>query len=398
MKTLSQFIAATVLLLITQLSLAANPETPTVPQLSLAANPLIPAAPQIAAKGFLLVDVHSGKVLVSENADEILPPASLTKMMTSYIASHELNKGNITMQDKVRISIKAWETPGSRMFIKEGTSVSVSDLLRGIIIQSGNDASVAMAEFIAGSEDAFSDLMNQHASLLGMTNTHFMNATGLPAPDHYTTATDMAKLARAIIIEDPLYYPIYSEKYFTYNDIRQPNRNKLLWRDKSVDGLKTGHTEEAGYCLVASAERGGMRLIAVVMGTKSEEARATETQKLLTYGFRYYETRKLYSAGEVLEEAKVWGGAKGQVKLGVVGDLYITVPRGQYSSLQASLLVDENITAGVQAGGEYGKIQIRLQDELILDQPLVALETVEPGGFFKRLWDQLVLFFVSLIS
>jgi len=384
MNVLSKFVVATLMLLMGQLALAANP--------------LIPAAPQIAAKGFLLIDAHSGKVLVSQNADEVMPPASLTKMMTSYIATHELDKGNISNSDKVRISIKAWKTPGSRMFIKEGTSVSVGDLLKGIIIQSGNDASVAMAEFIAGSEDAFADLMNQHASLLGMNSTNYMNATGLPSQHHYTTAADLAKLARAIIVEHPQHYKIYSEQSFTYNNIRQPNRNKLLWRDKSVDGLKTGHTEEAGYCLVASAERGGMRLIGVVLGTKSEEARATETQKLLTYGFRYYETRKLYSAGDVLEDAKVWGGADGQVNLGVVEDVYITVPRGQYSSLQASLLVDEYITAGVQAGSEYGKIQVKLQDKVVLDQQLVALNSVEPGGFFKRLWDQLVLFFVKLIS
>lgn len=384
MKTLSNFLVATALLLMSQLVFAANP--------------LIPAAPQIAGKGFLLIDAHSGEVLVSQNADETLPPASLTKMMTSYIATHELDKGNISKDDKVRVSIKAWKTPGSRMFIKEGTSVVVEDLLRGIIIQSGNDASVAMAEFIAGSEDAFADLMNQHASLLGMKGTHFMNATGLPSQHHYTTATDLATLARAIIVEHPQHYSMYSERDFTYNGIRQPNRNKLLWRDKSVDGLKTGHTEEAGYCLVASAERNGMRLIAVMLGTKSEEARATETQKLLTYGFRYYETRKLYNAGEVLKEAKVWGGAEDKVNLGVAEDVYITVPRGQYSSLQPSMEVDEHIVAGVKIGAEYGKVQIKLQDKVELEQSLVALDTVEPGGFFKRLWDQLVLFFVKLIS
>ena len=366
--------------------------------LVMAANSIIPAPPQIAAKGFLLIDAYSGEVLVSKNADESLPPASLTKMMTSYIATHELQKGNISEQDLVRVSIKAWKTPGSRMFIKEGTRVSVGDLLKGIIIQSGNDASVAIAEYIAGSEDAFADLMNQHATRLGMNSTHYMNATGLPAKHHYTTAADLAKLARAIILEDPEHYQVYSEKEFTYNEIRQPNRNKLLWRDKSVDGLKTGHTEEAGYCLVASAERGGMRLIAVVLGTNSEEARATETQKLLTYGFRFYETRKLYSAGEVLHEAKVWGGANDQVNLGVVEDVYITVPRGQYSSLEASLLVDDYITAGVEAGGEYGSIQVKSQDTTVLEQKLIALESVEPGGLFKRLWDQLVLFFVKLIS
>jgi D-alanyl-D-alanine carboxypeptidase (penicillin-binding protein 5/6) len=369
-----------------------------ISQLALASNPLIPAAPQISARAFLLVDADSGHILVSENADETLPPASLTKMMTSYIATHELDKGNIKEGDKVRVSIKAWKTPGSRMFIKEGSTVSVEDLLRGIIIQSGNDASVAMAEFIAGSEDAFADLMNQHAGLLGMENTHFMNATGLPAQHHYTTAGDLAKLARSIIVDHPNYYPMYSEQAFTYNGIRQPNRNKLLWRDKSVDGLKTGHTEEAGYCLVASAERSGMRLIAVVLGTKSEEARATETQKLLTYGFRYYETRKLYGAGDVLEEARVWGGAADKVDLGVAEDIYITVPRGQYSSLQASKEVDEHIIAGVQSGQSFGKVLVKLQDQVVLDQPLVALEAVEPGGFFKRLWDQLVLFFVKLFS
>lgn len=384
MKTLRNLFVAAALLLMGQLALAANP--------------LIPAAPQIAGKGFLLIDAHSGKVLVSQNADETLPPASLTKMMTSYIATHELDKGNISKDDKVRVSIKAWKTPGSRMFIKEGTSVAVEDLLRGIIIQSGNDASVAMAEFIAGSEDAFADLMNQHASLLGMNSTHFMNSTGLPSQHHYTTAADLATLARAIIVEHPQHYGMYSEQAFTYNGIRQPNRNKLLWRDKSVDGLKTGHTEEAGYCLVASAERNGMRLIAVILGTRSEESRATETQKLLTYGFRYYETHKLYNAGQVLEEAKVWAGAENKVNLGVAEDVYITVPRGQYSSLQASMQVDEYISAGVETGAEYGRVQVKLQDQVVLDQPLVALETVKPGGFFKRLWDQLVLFFLKLIS
>jgi D-alanyl-D-alanine carboxypeptidase (penicillin-binding protein 5/6) len=384
MKALRKFLVTTVLLLSSQLALAANP--------------LIPAAPQIAGKGFLLIDANSGEVLVSQNADETLPPASLTKMMTSYIATHELDKGNISKDDKVRVSIKAWKTLGSRMFIKEGTSVVVEDLLRGIIIQSGNDASVAMAEFIAGSEDAFADLMNQHARLLGMNGTHFMNATGLPSQNHYTTATDLAALARAIIVEHPQHYGMYSEKAFTYNGIRQPNRNKLLWRDKSVDGLKTGHTEEAGYCLVASAERNGMRLIAVMLGTRSEEARATETQKLLTYGFRYYETRKLYSAGDAVKEAKIWGGAEDKVNLGVAEDVYITVPRGQYSSLQPSMEVDNYIVAGVKAGAEYGKVQIELQGKVVLEQSLVALDTVEPGGFFKRLWDRVVLFFVKLLS
>lgn len=363
-----------------------------------AANPLIPAPPQIAAKAYLLLDAHSGKVLVQENADLRLPPASLTKMMTSYIASHELGKGNILMDEQVRVSIKAWKTQGSRMFIKEGTFVSVEDLLRGIIIQSGNDASVAIAEHIAGSEDAFADLMNQHGQLLEMHNSNFKNATGLPAEDHYTTTLDLARLARAIIMNHPDHYTMYSERYFTYNKIRQPNRNKLLWRDKSVDGLKTGHTEEAGYCLVASAERNGMRLISVVMGTNSEEARATESQKLMTYGFRYYETHKLYNADQMLNEAQLWGGAQDSVKLGITQDLYVTIPRGQHSDLSANLDVDRVIEAPVQTAGQYGTVNVKLAEDMITQVPLVALEAVEEGGFFKRLWDQIVLFFIQLIS
>lgn len=363
-----------------------------------AANPLIPAPPQIAAKAYLLLDAHSGKVLVQENADLRLPPASLTKMMTSYIASHEIDKGNIKMDEQVRVSVKAWKTEGSRMFIKEGTFVSVEDLLRGIIIQSGNDASVAMAEHVAGSEDAFADLMNQHARLLGMDHSSFKNATGLPADDHYTTTLDLARLAQAIIRNHPSHYEMYSERYYTYNKIRQPNRNKLLWRDKSVDGLKTGHTEEAGYCLVASAERNGMRLISVVMGTNSEEARATESQKLMTYGFRYYETHKLYSADQMLNEAELWGGAQDSVKLGITRDLYVTIPRGQHSDLSANLDVDRVIEAPVQTAGQYGTVNVKLAEDMITQVPLVALEAVEEGGFFKRLWDQIVLFFVQLIG
>lgn len=362
------------------------------------AAPLIPAAPQIAASGYLLIDAYSGEILVQENAEQPLPPASLTKMMTAYIAAVELDKGNIKLSDQVRVSIKAWETQGSRMFIKEGTEVSVEDLLRGIIIQSGNDASVAIAEHIAGSEDAFADLMNKHAALLGMNNTHFLNATGLPAPDHYTTAKDLALLAKAIIVDHPEHYGMYAEQYFTYNQIRQPNRNKLLWRDRSVDGLKTGHTEEAGYCLVASAERSGMRLISVVMGASSEESRAVESQKLLTYGFRYYETHKLYSAKEVLNEPRVWGGAADQMQLGVNKDIYITIPRGQKEVLAAELEVQSVLEAPIEEGTELGLVKIKLADQVVKQVPVVALQTIEEGGFFKRLWDQIVLFFMNLLS
>jgi len=367
-------------------------------QVAIAANPLIPAPPQLAATGYLLIDAQSGEVLIQNNADQPLPPASLTKLMTSYIAAVELDKGNIKLTDQVRISIKAWQAPGSRMFIKEGTFVSLEDLLRGIIIQSGNDASIAVAEHIAGSEEAFADLMNKHAVRLGMNNSHFLNATGLPEAEHYTTALDLAKLARSIIVDHPDHYAMYAEKYFTYNQIRQPNRNKLLWRDRSVDGLKTGHTEEAGYCLVASAERNGMRLISVVMGAASEESRAVESQKLLTYGFRYYETHKLYSANEILNQSRVWGGAMDSVKLGITKDVYVTIPRGQKSALAASLDVDAVIEAPIVLADQYGKVKVKLGEQTIVETPLLALESVEAGGFFKRVWDQIVLFFVQLID
>ena len=365
----------------------------------LAASPsLIPAAPSIAAKSYILMDAQSGDIIIEENADERLPPASLTKMMTAYIVEYELERGNINADDDVLVSVKAWKTGGSKMFIKEGTRVPLQDLLRGIIIQSGNDASIAVAEHIAGSEDAFSDIMNQHAGLLGMTNTNFRNATGLPMTDHYSSAHDLALLAKAIIYDFPEQYPIYAEKYFKYNNIRQPNRNRLLWRDKSVDGLKTGHTEAAGYCLVASAVRDDMRLIAVVMGTKSEEARARETQKLLSYGFRYYDSAKLYSAGEKLLDSRVWGGVVDQLSLGIAEEVIVTIPKGQKENLEANVDMDATIKAPVNVGDELGRIKVTLNDKIIVNKPLVALEPVEEAGFFKRIWDMIKLFFVQLIS
>ena len=362
------------------------------------ANVLLPAPPQVAAKSYLLIDAQSGKVIDEHNADLRLSPASLTKMMTSYIAANELHRGNMALDDQVRISIKAWKTPGSRMFIKEGDTVALEDLLRGIVIQSGNDASVAVAEYIAGGEDAFADLMNQHALRLGMENTQFQNATGLPAKDHYSSARDLALLAKAIINDHPEHYKTYAEKYFTYNKIRQPNRNKLLWRDDSVDGIKTGHTEAAGYCLVSSAQRNGMRLIAVVMGAKSVEARASESQKLLTYGFRYFETNKLYDAAQQLNETRLWGGAKETVSLGIQDELFLTLPRGQAAKLVPEIEVHSYIEAPITAGQAYGTVKLTLDDQVVVEKPLVALETVEPGGFFERLWDMIVLFFYQLIA
>ncbi|MEP3351135.1 MAG: D-alanyl-D-alanine carboxypeptidase family protein [Marinomonas sp.] len=361
-----------------------------------AASPLIPAPPQLSASSYILMDAYTGDILVENNADEALPPASLTKLMTAYIIEYELARGNLTLEDQIRVSEKAWRMEGSRMFIREGTYVSLEDLMRGIIIQSGNDASVAAAEHVAGSESAFADLMNQHAQLLGMTNTNFVNSTGFPAENHYSTAYDIAKLSRATILQFPENYKMYSEKYFTYNDIRQPNRNKLLWRDKTVDGLKTGHTNEAGYCLAASAVRNGTRLITVVMGTKSDEARAAEAQKLLDYGFRYYETRKLYSRGQVLNNAHVWRGSQSTVKVGFAEDVLVTIPRQQGASIPATLEMQEEITAPIAVGDILGTIVVGTEGNILLERPVVALEAVEEGGFFKRLFDSIKLFFMKL--
>lgn len=363
-----------------------------------AVSALIPAPPQIAARAYLVMDTDTGHIIAADRENERFPPASLTKMMTSYVVEYEIAKGNISLEDMVLVSEKAWRTGGSRMFIQEGTQVSVDDLLHGVIIQSGNDASVALAEHIAGSERAFADLMNQHARLLGMENTHFVNATGLPAEDHYSTAIDLAKLGKALINEFPQHYALYSQKYFTYNNIRQPNRNKLLWRDDSVDGIKTGHTDEAGYCLVASAERDDMRLISVVMGSSSEEVRAQESQKLLSYGFRYYRTHSLYEAGQVLRDEKVWAGSRDQIRLGVAENLAVTVPRGQTDQLEASIELDKVIKAPVASGEVLGQVQITLQGERVASVPLVALEAVPEGGLFKRIWHAILLFFIGLIG
>ena len=359
---------------------------------------ILPSAPQLAAKSYLLMDAASGEVLVEHNGDERLPPASLTKLMTAYIATLEIQKGQISDNDMVTVSEKAWRTGGSRMFIQVNTQVSVDDLLHGIIIQSGNDASVAMAEHIAGSEEAFADLMNSTAQRLGMSNTHFVNATGLPDPDHYSSASDMAKLARAIIYEDPAHYAIYAQKEFFWNNIKQPNRNLLLWRDKTVDGLKTGHTEEAGYCLVASAVRDNMRLISVVFGTDSEQARAAETQKLLTYGFRFFETRTFHQKGVELAQAQVWKGQQDKLKAGLAEDLTMTLPRGQLEKLEAVMSFNGTLTAPIQQGDVIGRVEVKLDDKVVRSTDLVALETIEEGGLFRRFWDSIRLFFYSLFN
>ena len=362
----------------------------------LASTPIIPAPPQLAAEGYLLIDANTGKILVDHNSKQRLPPASLTKIMTSYVAASVIEQGTIGLKDSVNISVKAWKMEGSRMFIQEGTQVLVENLLRGIIIQSGNDASVAIAEHIAGSEEAFVDVMNQRAIGLGMVDTNFMNVTGLPDEDHYTTASDLAKLTIAMIKNFPAHYKLYSEKYFTYNDIRQPNRNSLLWRDNSVDGVKTGHTDAAGYCLVASAERDGMRLVSVVMGAGSERTRATESQKLLTYGFRYFETVPLYVGAESLSKVRIWGGSHGSINLGLAEDALVTIPRGARENLAAHMDITNEIQAPLSKGQKLGTLTVMMDDEMILNEPLVALNAVEEAGFFSSLWDTIALFFLRL--
>ncbi len=363
-----------------------------------AAPALIPSPPQVAANSYVLMDAFSSNIIVEEDAHKRLPPASLTKMMTAYIVEKEVAQGRINLYDEVPVSVKAWQTGGSKMFIKEGEKVVLEDLLKGVIIQSGNDASIALAEYIAGTESAFADIMNQQAKLLGMKNSNFENATGLPSENHYSTAYDMALLAKAIIMDFPQHYALYAEKYFTFNNIRQPNRNRLLWRDKSVDGIKTGHTEEAGYCLVASAQRDGMRLISSVMGTSSENARAQETQKLLEYGFRYYETHTLYQAGASLTESKVWMGESESMNLGLSKDVVITIPRGQKERLKAELIVDPVVKAPVELGQAFGRLEVQLNDSIIVAENLIALQAVPEAGFFKRVWDAICLFFLGLFA
>lgn len=358
------------------------------------ANPrLIPDAPTVDARGYILVDYHSGHILAERNADERLEPASLTKMMTAYVVFNELRAGQFQLSDTVRVSKKAWRMPGSRMFIEVGTSVSVEELLKGTIIQSGNDSSVALAEHVAGSEETFAALMNEHARNLGMHGTNFVNATGLPDANHYSTARDLARLASVLIHEFPEYYAWYSEKEYSYGGITQGNRNLLLYRDNTVDGFKTGHTESAGYCLVASAKRGDMRLISVVMGTKSEGARANESQKLLNYGFRFFETHKLYDAAQPLKAMRVWKGAHETVQLGLTDPLYITVPRGQYNKLSASLSVENGIVAPTHKGQNLGAVNIRLGDQVLAERPLIALEDVAEGSLWQRLYDNVRMMF-----
>ena len=367
---------------------------------SLAAPAIIPRPPEIAATSYILIDALTGQIIVEENADEPLPPASLTKIMTAYIAVEEIMNGNMSLADQVHISEKAWRMEGSKMFVGVNSQVSVEDLLRGIIIQSGNDASVAIAEHIAGSEDAFADMMNQYGEILGMSNTFFMNSSGLDTEVYYNTmsARDLSLLAQATISRHEDYYPMYAEREFTYNGIRQTNRNSLLFRDRNVDGMKTGWTDAAGYCLVASAERDGMRLISVVMGTSSEDSRAIETQKLMTYGFRYFETHKLYDTNQVLANVQVWSGKDSAVDLGVEEEVYVTIPRGQSQSMEATVDIDEIIYAPLGNGQIMGIVNVTLDEETVFQGNIIAMQDVEIGGIIKRFVDWLTLLVRNLFG
>lgn len=353
----------------------------------------LPAPPIIGATSYLVIDSKTGHEIAVLEADKAVAPASLTKLMTAYVVFKSLQENHIQLADQVTISEKAWRAEGSRMFIEVGKRVSVQDLLLGMIVQSGNDASIALAEHVAGSEAVFAEIMNQYARELGMLSSNFVNATGLPDDDHYSTSRDLATLARAIIEEFPEYYKWYSVKEFTYNDIKQPNRNNLLWRDDSVDGMKTGHTDAAGYCLVSSAERDGMRVISVVLGTSSAKARIDGSQALLNYAFRFFETRLLYKAGEQIATTRIWKSAHEVTPLGVLEDLYITVPRGAYDSLESLHNIPAILLAPVAEGQPLAEFKVSLNGAELISEPLRALADNPSGSIWQRTRDSVSLWF-----
>lgn len=383
-------IQLTLLMAVFSSNVLANPGIPS----------LAPKVPAIAANAYLLIDANSGTVLAEKNAELKVEPASLTKMMTMYIVDSEVKAGKIKLTDEVLISKNAWQTSGSRMFVKVDTRVSVEDLMRGIIIQSGNDATVAMAEHIGGSEEVFAELMNKYAQMLGMKDSHFVNSTGLPDKEHLTTAHDMAILARALIKHFPETYKLYSQKEFTYNNIRQTNRNQLLWRNSAVDGIKTGYTESAGYCLVASAvDSNNMRLISIVMGTKSDKARTEEANKLLSWGSRFYETRLITKGGQALQENKIWMGKKKTVPVGFTEDLYVTTVQGNYKKYTATINVPSFIKAPIKNGDVIGLYVIHDENnQPVFEKPLVALKTIAKGNVLQRGRDYVTLNVKSIYS
>ncbi|MBS4097878.1 MAG: D-alanyl-D-alanine carboxypeptidase [Sulfuricella sp.] len=358
---------------------------------ALAAVPQPPPVPEIAARGYVLIDFNSGQSIAEHNASERMEPASLTKLMTAYLTFSALRQEHLSLKQTLPVSEKAWRAEGSRMFVQPNNPVLVDDLIKGMIVQSGNDACIVLAEGIAGSEEAFVQRMNEQAKKLGMNATHFMNATGLPHPQHYTTARDLSLLVRAIIRDFPEYYPLYSIREYKYNNISQPNRNRLLWLDPTVDGVKTGHTESAGFCLIASAKRESRRLLSVVLGTASEGARAAESQKLLNYGFQFYDTHRLYEKGQSIATLPVWKGSENVVKAGVAQDLYVTLPKGQYPFLKAVMVSQQPLLAPLATGQAVGTIKLTVEGKPYTEVPLVAQENVPVANFFKRGWDSIKL-------
>ena len=366
--------------------------------MDLSAQSLVPKAPKLNLSSYILIEASTNTVIAEFNSDNQIAPASMTKVMSGYVMADQIANGSISLDDKVLISEKAWKTGGSKMFIEAGKRVSVKDLLSGIIIQSGNDATIAMAEYVAGSEEGFVDFMNAYASEMGLTNSLFQNSTGFSDPNHFTSAKDLAKLTQALINNFPDHYATYKEKEFTFSGIRQLNRNKLLWRDDSVDGVKTGHTDSAGFCLISSAQRNDMRLIAVVAGSESENERLTASQRLLEYGFRFYATQKLVSQEIKVTTAKVWGGKTNEVALGSTKDIYLTLPRSEFKNIKANYQFNNNLQAPIEIGQMIGSIEFTSNDRVVLSAPLVAIETVEAKGFFGMLWSRLVYWITSLFS
>ena len=366
--------------------------------IDLFAQSMVPKAPKLNLDSYILLEANTNTVIAEFNSENQISPASMTKVMSGYVIADQIANGAISLDDKVLVSEKAWKTGGSKMFIEAGKRVSVRDLLSGIVIQSGNDATVAMAEYVAGSEEGFVDFMNDYASELGLSNTLFQNAVGWTDPNHFSSVNDLAQLTKALIAHFPDHYATYKEKEFTFSGIRQLNRNKLLWRDDSVDGVKTGHTESAGYCLISSAKRNDMRLIAVVAGSPSENERLISSQRLLEYGFRFFATQKLISKDSEITTAKVWGGKMDEVALGTKEDILLTLPRSDFKNIKANYNFKNNIQAPISNGDVIGDIEFISDDRVVLSAPLVAIESVEAKGFFGRIWARIVFWILSLFS
>tara|TARA_Y100000992_G_scaffold302268_1_gene275751 strand:+ start:1117 stop:2259 length:1143 start_codon:yes stop_codon:yes gene_type:complete len=364
----------------------------------LSSQSFIPNAPELDLKSYILIEPNTNTIIAEFNSSELIEPASMTKVMTGYVVADQIQNGLISIDDEVLISEKAWRMEGSKMFIEAGKKVSILELLKGIIIQSGNDASVAIAEYVGGTEDGFVDLMNSYAAALGMSDTYYANSTGLPDEGHSTSARDLAKLTAEFIKKFPDEYALYKEKEYTYNNIKQLNRNKLLWRDETSDGVKTGHTSTAGYCLIGSAQRANMRLITVVAGSNSDNERFLATQRLLEYGFRFYATQKYFDANTEYTTAKVWGGRDDIISLGVQEDISITLPRIYFKDIETNFKIKNNVQAPIKEGQKIGTLEIISNDEIVLISDLVALNAVEAKGFFGRLWSRFILWIMSLFG